>query len=52
MMRKENFTQGEYVKKEDVVSYLDYCNVDNLKEVVTNQHENRLFSYMRKLDGE
>ena len=41
-----------YVKKEDVVSYLDYCNVDNLKEVVTNQHENRLFSYMRKLDGE
>ena len=22
MMRKENFTQGEYVKKEDVMTYL------------------------------
>ena len=39
MMREENFTQGEYVKKEDVMTYLKVFNWDMPREELIKKFE-------------
>lgn len=39
MIREENFTQGEYVKKEDVMTYLKVFNWDMPREKLIEKFE-------------
>ena len=39
MMRKENFTQGEYIKKEDVMTYLKVFDWNMSREKLIEKFE-------------
>ena len=39
MMRKENFTQGEYIKKEDVMTYLKVFDWNMSREELIEKFE-------------
>ena len=63
MMRKENFTQGEYIKKEDVMTYLRVFDwnmqreelIEKFKDIPSinlNEHDVNKVKINKLLNGE